>query len=322
MEAIAVVGLGNIANRHRKNLRHLFPSARIIAMSASGRIPQESISDCDLLVASIDDVIQANVDFAIIASPATCHAKHAVPLIQANIPVLIEKPVVEDFNGAEQLVQAGSDFTTPIAIAYCLRYLPSMQIVKQLLRERKVGQLYNAYIEVGQYLPDWRPVTDYRNSVSASQALGGGALLELSHEIDYAKEILGDLSLQYAILRSSDELKLDVEDSVDIFLQTCQGAVVYIHLDFLQKKAYRKCRFVGSQSSIEWDLIQNEVILIESDKQQVIYSDPAWDKNQMYLEMVSDFVRKINHQKNQCVTLQDAVSTVVLIDAIKEFSKG
>ena len=47
---------------------------------------------------------------------------------------------------------------------------------------------------VGQYLPEWRKNTDYRKGVSARQDLGGGVLLELSHEIDYIQWIFGEIA--------------------------------------------------------------------------------------------------------------------------------
>lgn len=320
MKNIAVIGLGNIATRHRRNLKMLFPEAKLIVMSASGRIPKEPVSDSDHIAESIDEIIQLQVQFAIIASPAPFHAQHAIPLIKASIPVLIEKPVSVTQTDAQALIDAEAQYKTPVAVGYCLRYLPSAQKVRQMIQEGVIGNLYNAFIEIGQYLPDWRPTKDYRETVSAKTELGGGVLLELSHELDYAQWILGSLIPQYVILRASEELGLEVEDNADLLMTTSKGAVVNIHLDFLQRKAHRKCRFIGSEGCIEWDLIRNEVVLITAKERQEIYSAPEWDKNQMYLEMVTDFIRKINGQPNQCISLQEAERTVGLIVEMKEFA--
>jgi Predicted dehydrogenases and related proteins len=319
MKNIAVIGLGNIATRHRRNLKLLFPESKLIAMSASGRVPKEPVGDSDHIAESINEIVQSEVQFAIIASPAPFHAQHAIPLIQAGIPVLIEKPVSVTQADAQALIDAEANYQTPVAVGYCLRYLPSAQKVRQMLQEGVIGTLYNAFIEIGQYLPDWRPTKDYRETVSAKAELGGGVLLELSHELDYAQWILGSLIPRHVILRASEELGLEVEDNADLLMTTMKGAVVNIHLDFLQRKAHRKCRFIGSEGCIEWDLIQNEVVLITARDKQVIYSAPEWDKNKMYLEMVTDFIRKINGQPNQSITLQEAERTVGLIVEMKKF---
>lgn len=319
MKNIAVIGLGNIATRHRRNLKMLFPEAQLVVMSASGRIPKEPVTDSDHIAESIDEIIQLQVQFAIIASPAPFHAQHAIPLIKAGIPVLIEKPVSVTQTDAQALIDAEAQYKTPVAVCYCLRYLPSAQQVRQMIQEGVIGNLYNAFIEIGQYLPDWRPTKDYRETVSAKTELGGGVLLELSHELDYAQWILGLLTPKYVVLRASEELGLEVEDNADLLMTTAKGAVVNIHLDFLQRKAHRKCRFIGSEGCIEWDLIRNEVVLIKAKEQQEIYSAPDWDKNQMYLEMVADFIKKINGQPNQSISLQEAERTVGLIVEMKEF---
>lgn len=319
MKNIAVIGLGNIATRHRRNLKMLFPEAQLVVMSASGRIPKEPVTDSDHIAESIDEIIQLQVQFAIIASPAPFHAQHAIPLIKAGIPVLIEKPVSVTQIDAQALIDAEAQYKTPVAVCYCLRYLPSAQQVRQMIQEGVIGNLYNAFIEIGQYLPDWRPTKDYRETVSAKTELGGGVLLELSHELDYAQWILGLLTPKYVVLRASEELGLEVEDNADLLMTTAKGAVVNIHLDFLQRKAHRKCRFIGSEGCIEWDLIRNEVVLIKAKEQQEIYSAPEWDKNQMYLEMVTDFIKKINGQPNQSISLQEAERTVGLIVEMKEF---
>ncbi len=80
MKCVAVIGLGNIATRHRKNLKQLFPDSRLVAMSASGRIPQEAVSDCDVVVGEVNELITHKVELAVVASPA--------PLFMPSMPCL------------------------------------------------------------------------------------------------------------------------------------------------------------------------------------------------------------------------------------------
>ncbi|EGR0627444.1 Gfo/Idh/MocA family oxidoreductase [Vibrio cholerae] len=317
MERVAVVGLGNIATRHRRNIKQLFPHAQLYAMSASGRMPHETVSHADHLVESIDVLITQQVQLVIVASPAPFHAAHAIPLIEAGIAVLIEKPVTATLDELKALQEVAAQYSTPVAVGYCIRYLSSAIEMKKRLASGMLGNMYHAHVEVGQYLPDWRPSKDYRESVSARAVLGGGALLELSHEFDYTQWLLGELTLEHAILSQSEELGLEVEDSADMLLSTKQKAVVHLHLDFLQRKAYRQCRFVGSQGALEWDLIGNEIRFVSAQGTQVLYSEPTWDKNQMYTAMVLDFVAYIHRQPSQCVSLDEAAKSLELIAQIK-----
>tara|TARA_R110002012_G_scaffold56765_2_gene145846 strand:- start:14531 stop:15526 length:996 start_codon:yes stop_codon:yes gene_type:complete len=322
MKKVAVIGLGSIATRHHHNLKLLFPNAELLVMSASGRIPKESIDEFDVIATTIDELIQAKVELVIVASPAPFHALHSIPFIEAGIPTLIEKPVTTSIEDAEAIARAIKLHQTPVSIGYCLRYLPSAQKLKILLNQGGIGTIYNAHIEIGQYLPDWRPNKDYRNSVSAQKKLGGGALFELSHELDYAQWLLGPLQVKYSILRASDELALDVEDIADIITTTSLGAVATIHLDFLQRKTHRQCSFVGNKGRIEWDLMLNQLTLITATETSVLYSDPKWDKNQMYLAMIEDFMQMIEKNEHSCINFSEAINTVALIDEIKQQAKN
>lgn len=317
MNKVAVIGLGNIATRHRRNLKHLFSMATLYAMSASGRTPREVVSDCDQLVSSVNELIALHVDFVIVASPAPFHSTHAIPLIEAGIPVLIEKPVATTLEDVEKIQSAVMKHQTPVAIGYCLRYLPSAQKTRALLANHKLGTLYNVHVEIGQYLPDWRPSKNYRDSVSANKYLGGGALLELSHELDYAQWLLGPLTLHYATLRSTPELGLDVEDIADIMAVNSLNTVVTIHLDFLQRNAHRKCSFIGSKGRLDWDLISNRVLITTAEEVATHYYEPEWDKNQIYMAMIEDFVQMIQGKPNTCIGLDEAKNTICLIDEIK-----
>lgn len=318
--SFAVIGLGNISTRHRANLKKLYPKAKVYAVSASGRIPTEAIENTDKVLSSIDEIININPKFVIVASPATFHAEHAIPLIQAGIPVLIEKPVSASITDSKKILEQAKLHKTPVSVGYCLRYLSSSQEIKRLLDIKKVGVIYNIFVEIGQYLPDWRPSKNFRTSVSASSKLGGGGLLELSHEFDYIQWLFGELDLLGAILRSSKELNLEVEDLADILAKTSKGSVVSIHLDFLQKQAYRKCRILGSEGVLEWDLIKNQITLINKEQNELIFDGSKADKNQIYLDMLVDFNNLIHAKPNQCITLNEAHRTVKLINKIKEKS--
>ena len=68
-------------------------------------------------------------------------------------------------------------------------------------------------------LPDWRPQSDYRKGVSAIKKLGGGVLLELSHEIDYATWLFGNPISLFCSSRKLSNLDLDVEDYANLIFE-------------------------------------------------------------------------------------------------------
>jgi len=205
----------------------------------------------------------------------------------------------------------------PVGIGYCLRHLPAIKVLKSILEQELVGTIYNISAHVGQFLPEWRIDKDYRSSVSASKKLGGGVLLELSHELDYLQWLVGELYFEFAILRNTLELNLEVEEIADILLRIKEGTICTIHLDFIQKKSRRYCSFIGEKGRIHWDIIGNKVSLFLSGRESIIFNDPLWNTNNMYITMLRDFIGRVEKKDNDNAFLLDAIKTVQLIDEIK-----
>ncbi len=320
MNTLAVVGMGSIAKRHLANLRILHPAAKIYAVSASGSntaLPENADA-----VVGIEQLIELAPDYVVVASPAPYHANVAIKLLANNISVLIEKPLAHNFQTCSELSTfCANQSQNKAAVGYCLRFLPSALVVKNYLEQNLLGPVYNVYANVGQYLPSWRADKNYKDSVSANKELGGGALLELSHELDYLQWLLGDLTLLHSWLRTSDELGLAVEDIANLVLLTEKNTYVSVHLDFIQKSTQRKCEFIGKNGRLVWDLLENSVCLYSADGKDILFSEPEYNKNGMYLDMLSAFENCGKNGGGSLATVDSAMKVVKLIDEAKQLNR-
>ena len=282
------------------------------AVIGCGNIGQRP-ADADLLITL--DELDSSFELAVVASPANFHVAHASHCLNLNIPTLIEKPLAQDYTQGLHFSDSLSLSKNKLAgVAYCLRYLPSAQFMKQLIEQKQLGQIYNVNAEVGQYLPDWRPGTDYSQSVSARSDLGGGALNELSHELDYINWLFGVDQVLSASLRRSHELNTNVEEIVDAQIKLKNDALATIHLDFLQKRPHRKCTIIAEKARIEWDLIANTITQFDADGVTILFDDSKYDKNNMYLDMLIDFTA----QKQNTVSLNEGLEVLHIIQRIRE----
>ncbi|WP_445765671.1 Gfo/Idh/MocA family protein [Rheinheimera sp.] len=320
MKILAVVGMGSIAKRHVNNLRQLHPNAIIYAVSASGNnttLPENADA-----VINLNDLIALAPDYVVVASPAPFHIDIAQKLLAHNIAVLIEKPLAQDVQSCLALQAfCNKQPRKAVAVGYCLRFLPSALVVKDYLNRGLLGPVYNVHANVGQYLPGWRADKSYKDSVSASKALGGGALLELSHELDYLHWLLGDLTLQHSLLRTTDELDLEVEDIANLVLLSEKNVYVFVHLDFIQKSTQRNCEFIGQHGRLVWDLLANTVTLYHATGKETLYAEPDYNKNNMYLAMLTAFENMQQGRESQLATLASATKVIKLIDDAKQQNK-
>lgn len=314
---VLVIGTGSIARRHMNNAKQVFDGATVVCVSASGRSVSAGETAADELHMSLPPALAIRPDFAVIASPAPLHVAQASQLLSAGIPVLIEKPLsssIEEFERHRAVLEANRD---RLDVGYNLRLLESAQCFARLLADGQVGRLHRVSIEVGQYLPDWRPGSDYRRNVSARRSLGGGVLLELSHEIDYLGWLFGRFESAYCIASNSGALEVDVEDRVDAILGRKDGLVATLHMDFLQRTTTRTCKVVGEAGNLVWNLATNSVQLSAAGQHELLFSAPDYDRNDMYCAELVRFARVAAGELRPLVGLEAALQTLQLVDTLR-----
>lgn len=311
-----VIGCGSIARRHIKNLRLTFPLAEIICMSSSGRDINVKEMRVNRTIVTFSEAISLNPDIVIVASPASHHLAHAKPFLKRKIPVLIEKPLCAYY---DELVDYDINLRDlKVAVGYNLRFLPALKVVREVLDEGVLGKISSVFATVGQYLPDWRPGLDYKKSVSAKRSLGGGALLELSHELDYLNFLFGSFSEVLAITGFSGLLDIDVEDSVHALLKSKTGVICNMHLDFLQRRPTRTLKIVGQYGNLDCDLIDNNITLsFSSDKIEVLLCDTHYNHNDTYVEQLNAFVNFSKSDVAFSTTVDSSIEVMRLIKAIR-----
>lgn len=315
-----ITSLGSIGRRHLANLRQLEPGAQIAALRLNCSLSEATTlpDGVDFQFSDLAQAIAFKPHAVIIASPASVHMSLASAFISTGVPILIEKPLATSTSGLKKLISENDEFHSLVRVAYNLRCLPSLAEVRTLLHEGKIGNVLSVRAEVGQYLPDWRPNLPYQNTVSAQSALGGGALLELSHEVDYIYWMFGLPKFVVARGGRYSDLDLDVEDVFELVLQYVEpNRLVNIHLDFLQRAPHRSCRFIGSEGTIIWDAIENSVrIYCASRRGWECKKYSSYDHNKMYVDELSEFIIK-TADSSRLPGVTEAYNVLAIIEAAK-----
>ena len=316
---IAIVGLGSIGRQHVRVVKEHLPDATVIAVRSGqgGAVPEDDVVDHH--VNSPSQAIQLRADIAVICSPAPFHVMHAKEFITANVPVLIEKPLAFSTTEVEQQLTSlfsNSDTYKRSLVGYVLRYLPAYEHVYDILSRGSLGVLRAARIEARSYLPEWRPDIDYRESVSAKRALGGGVLRELSHEIDYAISLLGPLTSVVAMRNSTPTIEIDSEEKVEILARNNGDALISVYLDFAHQMPKREFRAWFDKGELHWDLLRHTI--------RIEHIDGSIDEKHIPVERDELFSRQLRHflscaqglEPPRC-SIADGVATLQAIDAVE-----
>ena len=321
---VLIVGLGAIGSRHARIVRQLLPDAKIIALR---RQNVANASNVDRCVTTLDDALECQPQVAVISSPASHHLDVAAPLARAGVHLLVEKPISTSTEGVSELIDLCRAREVTLMPGYNLRFMPSLQRFRDVLQEKTiVGRVLSVRAEVGQYLPSWRPGSDYRRGVSARSELGGGVLLELSHELDYLRWLFGDVKWVSAVLLRQSDLDIDVEDTAHLTLgfdapATAGSLVASLNMDFVRRDSTRTCTVIGDSGTLRWDAIRGSVDAFEEGRAEWrTVSSHTLQPDISYVEEWRHFLHCVASEVTPAVTGQDGLEVLKVIAAARRSS--
>ena len=323
---ILIVGLGSIGKRHLRLARELLPDAdiRVLRQQVCDTVPELANGG----ISNLEQAICFAPQIAVIASPASFHMMSAQPLARSSVHLLVEKPLAATLEGVLPLLETCREQGIVLLTGYNLRFLPSLQRFRDLLNENSIGKVLSVRCEIGQYLPSWRPDTDYRQGVSARRELGGGALLELSHELDYLRWIFGEVEWVKATLSRQSSLEIDVEDTAHLILGFVPAAdghklIATLNLDLIRHDTTRLCTAIGANGSLRWNGLTGVVEQLElgANEWRELFCHQH-QRDESYLAEWQHFLGCISGMKHPLITGEDGLRVLQIIDAARQASES
>lgn len=182
-------------------------------------------------------------------------SEHQTSLEQLNTKnfggiVLVEKPLFKNFSETEF---PNLKF---LYVGYNLRFHGVLSKLKEELSDKNI---ISAMVYCGQYLPEWRPGTDYRESYSAKKELGGGVLRDLSHELDYSCWLFGNPINITAIGGKFSSLEINSDDTFSIMAQTERCSSLNISINYLDRHVQREIVVICDDSTYKADVLNSKL---------------------------------------------------------------
>lgn len=323
---ILIIGYGSIAKKHIRLLRELMPSAHIALLRHS------QVSDIpvhvDTLLNSMDDAKKFRPELTVVCNPSSMHIPAAIQMAENGSSLFIEKPLSSNVVGCDKLIQIIKRNKLVSRVGYNLRYSPSLRFFKDLVAEHCFGRPLMVSCEVGHTLKKWRDGVNYANTVSASRELGGGVLLELSHELDYLHWIFGKFSWVSSNLATQSDMLLDVEDTASLLLEfrdisAPKKLLARLSLDFIRHNKTRYCEVIMERGSLRWDGIAGTVeSFSEGEGSWQIIFDYGPDLDGTYLAQWHDFLEAYGRRDVNTDSIEDGLYIVSAVMAAQISSEN
>lgn len=291
-----VIGYGSIGQRHTR----LLNSLGIITAVVSKRHINGGKS-----YLTIEEAIKnEQPEYIVIANETHLH-EEALFRIQNtgyNHKILVEKPLFA------KVTSQNYQFSS-LYVGYNLRFHPIIQKINELLKNEQVISV-NSY--VGQYLPTWRPNSDYTKSYSADITKGGGVIRDLSHELDYLNFLFGSWAEMTANGGQISNLSIQSDDSFSIMYQTQTGINVSVEMNYLDRIIQRQLVIQTNNHTYKADLI-GQTVQIDNEVMQF-----EVDRDDTYLKQ---HIALLNNQTDMLCNLQDGLNIVRMIEIAEKCSK-
>lgn len=217
---IAVVGAGLIGQRHAKLIQSNDDAGLAAIVDPTDAASAFASEIGAPWFASIADLLAADSpDGLIIATPNQLHVEHGLQAVAAGLPALIEKPIADSVEAAEQLVNAAEAANIPLLIGHHRRHNALIADAKAKIASGALGRLVAVNAMFWLYKPD-----DYFDVEWRSKPGAGPVYINLIHDIDLMRWLVGEVATVRAVL-SSAARGHEVEDTAAAVLTFENGTI-------------------------------------------------------------------------------------------------
>jgi len=320
---IVVIGSGSIGKRHLSNLHKLGVEKLSVVDVRSERLDElsQTITNLEKFTDLDRALDQTNLDGAIICTPTCHHISVAQKVAERGLNCMMEKPLSHNLLGLEEVARGLEERGLWMMVAYAMRFHPGIVKLKALLDQNAVGRVLSVRAECGQYLPDWHPWEDYRSWYMSKEDQGGGAILDISHEIDYLRWFFGDVDELTGVVTKVSDLDIDTDDLSEVILRFCSGVLGSLHLDLLQRTYRRTCTIIGTEGTITWDYNAHAIQLYTANSGRWQTFEYAFDRNAYFIEELKHFLACLRGEAKPKVDFEDGRKTLQVVLAAKQSSR-
>ncbi|WP_107923580.1 Gfo/Idh/MocA family protein [Lysinibacillus parviboronicapiens] len=291
-----VIGYGSIGQRHIRLLNSLGIATVVVSKHQI---------DVEKSYSTIEEAIESEYpEYIVVANETYLHEEMLTRIQDTGYDqrILVEKPLFA------KMTSKNYHFSS-LYVGYNLRFHPIIQKLFELLKSEQIISV-NAY--VGQYLPTWRPNTDYTKGYSADVTKGGGVIRDLSHELDYLNFLFGNWAEMTASGGQISDLSIQSDDYFSVLYQTQTGINVSVEMNYLDRIIQRQLVIQTNEHTFKADLIGQK---IQIDSEIIRFKV---DRDETYL---NQHIALLNNHVDMLCDLQGGLDIVRMIEVAEQCSK-
>lgn len=271
---------------------------------------------------SLDEVMKAQINLAIVASPPRFHAQQTIALLERGVAVLCEKPMAATGAEAEAMLAAAAKSRALLAVGLFRRFFPVSKMIRELVQHQPLGAVKHFEISEGGPF-NWPAQSASFFQKSNSQ---GGVLADLGvHVLDlliwwlgmpeqvvYEDDAMGGLEANCRLgLAFAGGVTGSVRLSRDT--QLPNRTIIECERGWLRCKAVAaeqlEMGFPGSDLALTGQLVR-----VGADGPHGFRSEPAFSYHQSFARQLSNVVAALRGEEKLLVPGEQGLFSLQLIE--------
>lgn len=244
---IAVIGCGYWGKNLVRNFQELGHLAMVCEQHLPNQETARSLAPEAALVESFEEVLAADVDGVVIATPAVTHHPLATQALKAGKDVFVEKPLALHREQGEELVALAGDRQI-LMVGHILEYHPACIAMESLLASGELGDLY--------YL--------YSNRLSLGKVRREENILWsfAPHDVAMMNRFVGCMPETVSAV-GGNYLQTNVADVTVSHLAYPNGVKAHIHVSWLHPFKEQRLVVIGSQKMAVFNGVKGSLMVYD-----------------------------------------------------------
>lgn len=246
---VGISGFGSIGRQHLRAFAAI-DCTRVAVFDPDPQFRAEASAEPGVTATfhRFEDLLEAGLDALVIASPDAFHVPQLDAATAAGVATLVEKPIASSLAERARLA-AIAGRGVPVLVGYVLRHRRVMQAVRAELASGAVGTPTSFHAMLGSY------GTILAARSRFDQPAPNRLYRDYSHEWDYVRWFFGDIVRVMAVARTTDAVPhVEQPNLIDGIVQTTEGVVGAVHLDYADPVGTRTLQVIGTGGSVFADI--------------------------------------------------------------------
>ena len=287
MLRVGVVGVGNMGYHHARVYSELAREGKVelvgVADANLERAKEVAKEFGTIAYADYKELAKKELDAVSIAVPTSLHRQVALEFIGNGVSVLVEKPIAESIESAQEIIKASERNKVTLMVGHIERFNPAVLRLKESMQKGLLGEVVS--------------ISAKRVGPMAIRIRDVGIIIDLGvHDIDVISFLFDDKVKKVYARAGNVKHPAGVEDHALIMLGFSNGKSGIVETNWLTPHKTRTLTAVGTKGIAYLDYIQQKLTIYNDEWEKdakINKREPLRNELEHFLECVKEYKKPL-----------------------------